>query len=72
MRIVYSVGVSGGPEYPTIEEAKAHVEALGEGSVVTWVVSPNMPRCLPAEVYRSSALTSYANGVWTEHNIHGW
>ena len=71
MRIFYSIGTSGGPEYPTMEEAKTHVEALGEGYVVTWVVHPNMPRCLPAEVYKSSAMTSYVDGAWREHNIHG-
>lgn len=51
------------------EDAIAHVEKEGSGSVVKFVGSRNLPGCLPETVYRSSCMWSLQDGEWWSHYI---
>jgi hypothetical protein len=60
-------------EHTTAEAAIASVEKRGSGSVVAFIVTPNQPGRLPANVYSSCGLWSYnrdGNGKWQAHEIY--
>jgi len=57
-------------DFDTKEEAIAYVDEVGSGCVVTWVVYPNLPGCLPVERYSSCALDACNFGKWRGVNIH--
>ena len=72
MRIVYEAKrYPTSQDFPTAAEAIACIEERGEGSVVKFVVEPNLPGCLPAEVHRSCALWSFDGKKWWGHAIFG-
>lgn len=64
-------------EFPVEADAIAAAEKVakeidGQVSLITWNVSPNLPRCQPAMVYRSCALRTFSPAAgWRKHNIHG-
>ena len=60
-----------GADYATAEQAALAVEAAGSGSVVEFLLEPNLPGCLPAFVHKSLALWTLEGGKWTSRAIHG-
>lgn len=58
-------------DYTTADAAIAAVEAVGTGSVVKFVVEPNLHGCLPKFVHRSCAMWTFEDGVWYAYYIFG-
>jgi hypothetical protein len=57
-------------EYSTAEDAIKAVEANGHGRVVKFYGQPNMPYCLPATVWSSTAMWTFGDDGWQGHAIH--
>jgi len=58
-------------EHASELEAREHCEKEGRGSIVSWVVHPNLPGAKPDFVYRSCSLSIYEEGVWYGVDISG-
>lgn len=57
-------------DYSTADEAIKAVEANGHGRVVKFHGHPNMPYCLPAIVWSSTAMWTFGDDGWQGHAIH--
>jgi carboxylesterase type B len=68
MSVVYQTQ---GVDYDTPEQATLVVEAAGSGSVIKFLLEPNLPGRLPKLVHKSLALWTLDDGKWTARSIFG-
>jgi hypothetical protein len=70
--LVYEVKIGDqSTEYETIHKAREACEQAGKGSIITWVVEPNLPGRKPDKVYRSCDLRTLTDGAWYALDISG-
>jgi hypothetical protein len=56
-------------EYLDIEDAKARIQSIGSGELITWRIQRNIEGCLPEWVHKSLALDVYDGKRWKSCNI---